>query len=351
MGLLIDAAFVAGFFAGWAAWLRNSGPWSEPDELQFTRTEDGWTLALSRWRPRAAARRSPVLLLHGLAASRETFDPDPRFSLARHLCGRGYDVWALELRGHGRSERPSLFGAHRYGWGFEHYLRRDLPAALAHLRAAAGGREPHWIGHSMGGILALAHLACGGAARSVTTIASSLDYSGSGSGFHKVTGLKPLFARLPLVPAGPLAFLSAPLALRFPSPIDRFFVEAENVDAEVYRRWLTRGVHTISAPVLAQLVSAFDPGGLRTSAGDQYQRALSRVKVPVLLLAGDRDRQCPPAAAAASYGALGAADKKLALFGPEHGHAGHYGHIDLVLGLRAAAEVYPHIDAWLDAHD
>jgi pimeloyl-ACP methyl ester carboxylesterase len=29
----------------------------------------------------------------------------------------------------------------------------------------------------------------------------------------------------------------------------------------------------------------------------------------------------------------------------------HYGHFDLLMGRRAHAEVFPHIDRWLDEHD
>jgi hypothetical protein len=39
------------------------------------------------------------------------------------------------------------------------------------------------------------------------------------------------------------------------------------------------------------------------------------------------------------------------VFGPEHGHADHYGHFDLLVGRNAVREVFPHIDRWLDEHD
>lgn len=34
-----------------------------------------------------------------------------------------------------------------------------------------------------------------------------------------------------------------------------------------------------------------------------------------------------------------------------HDHPYHYGHFDLLMGRRAHAEVFPHIDRWLDEHD
>jgi pimeloyl-ACP methyl ester carboxylesterase len=80
----------------------------------------------------------PVVLCHGLAAAGVQFAADAPF-----FAGHGYRVLVPNLRGHG----PSAKGA-------DYSLRRmalDLTELLDH----AGTGPVHWVGNSLGGILAL----------------------------------------------------------------------------------------------------------------------------------------------------------------------------------------------------
>ncbi|HEY0192580.1 MAG TPA: alpha/beta fold hydrolase, partial [Kofleriaceae bacterium] len=59
---------------------------------------DGIQLYGQRWRPRTGAPRGLVVIHHGLA------DHSDRYAgFAERLVGAGYAVWALDMRGHGRS--------------------------------------------------------------------------------------------------------------------------------------------------------------------------------------------------------------------------------------------------------
>ncbi len=308
-------------------------------ERADTVTRDGWRIALHRYRGRGKKRRYPVVCCHGLASNHIAFDVAPEASLARHLAQRGYDVFLLDLRGHGASERRG------FGWAFEHYVEQDLPAVLDAIGPA------HWIGHSMGGIVALAYLAGGGdQLASVVTVGSAIDYSGSPSGFHRLLPLRRLLALVPAIPVHSLARLSAPLVGRLPNPYEQFNVWPSNCDPLLFRRICQRGFHAVSSPVMAQLVTAMLPGGLQSLAGAPYVTRLSSVKTAVLALAGSRDAQCPPQAVAHTVGALPSC-AALRVFGREQGHQDHYGHFDLLIGRRAKIEVFPHIDKWLDAND
>ena len=325
------------------------------DELRFAHTDDRWRLALHRYRARGARRRHAVVCCHGLGANHLAFDVDPDASLARHLAGRGYEVLSLDLRGHGRSDRPSLFGGERrFGWAFDDYLTRDVPAAIHEAASVAGSDEVHWIGHSMGGLLLFAHLARGGSprVRSGIAVGSSLDYSISRSGFHGMLALERLLTLVPAVPIGLVGRAMAPLVGRWSSPFERFNVWPSNVDPRLWRRVSASGFHPVSAPVMAQLASAMRPGGLRSRDGSvRYLAGLGGATAPVLSIAGDRDAQCPPDAAKHTLDALGSSRKELAVFGPDHGHADHYGHFDLLMGRRVRDEVFPRIERWLDEHD
>jgi pimeloyl-ACP methyl ester carboxylesterase len=97
-------------------------------------------LHVRQWTPAEAAGppRSPILLVHGLASNARLWD-----GVAGALAAAGHGVTAVDLRGHGRSDKPST--------GYDH------PTMLADLRVvlrAIGGR-PLVVGQSWGGSLAL----------------------------------------------------------------------------------------------------------------------------------------------------------------------------------------------------
>src|SRR5579859_2534955 len=297
-------------------------------ETVHTVTDDGWRLALRRYEPAGGAkRRRPVVLCHGLGANHLAFDVAPDFSLARHLARRGYLTLSLDLRGHGDSERPTRRGPHRYGWAFDDYLLHDLPAAIALAKQLAGAGAVHWIGHSMGGILGYAHLARGGSRDlcSLVTVGSSLDYSGAPSGFHRIAPLRGLLRRIPAVPVDLLGRINAVFVGRFEGPFERFNVWPSNTDPEPWKRIARRGFHAVSPPVMEQLATAMQAGGLRSRDGSvAYMEGLRAATTPVLAIAGTRDPQCPPAAARRTIDAVGSPRHELRVFGREHGQADDY---------------------------
>jgi len=232
-------------------------------------------------------------------------------------------------------------------------LERDLPAALGHVRRETGAHRAHVIGHSMGGILLLARLAQGETdIRSAVAIGSSLDYSRSPSNYHALKRLRWLLGRLPFIPYGPCAKLLSPFSLRIPNPVDAFNVHFTNIDPGLYRRYLASGVDSVPTAVMAELSTAFYDGGLTLGAdGERLHPLLGRVTTPVLLVGGDRDEQCPPLAVRSTYEALGTPNKEMKILGPQAGQADHYGHMDLLMGKRAASEVFADLADWLTRHD
>jgi alpha-beta hydrolase superfamily lysophospholipase len=301
-------------------------------------TADGVRLALHRFQ---GGDRGAVIGCHGLAANRLAFDLDDG-SLARHLARAGFDVFLLELRGHGASERP------RTPWSFDTYAESDLPAAIAAVAAIHGPRIG-WVGHSMGGILALSYLASGGAGlAAAVTVGSALDYSGSASGFHRLLPLRNALRFLPMVPVDLVARRSAAFVGRWRSPYERFNVWSSNVDPVAWRKICEGGFHPVSPPVMSQLATAFQAGGLRSNDGARcYLEGLAQSRTPLLALAGSRDAQCPPEAVLRTSRAVGGAEALI--FGRDHGCADDYGHFDLLIGRRAAQEVFPRVEAWLAA--
>src|SRR5262249_17508511 len=92
------------------------------------------------WRP-AGAARGAVVIVHGLK------DHGGRYAAAaEELARRGFAVYALDLRGHGRSDGPPV----RVD-SFDDYLD-DLALFVGRVRER--GRPLFRFGHSMGGAIA-----------------------------------------------------------------------------------------------------------------------------------------------------------------------------------------------------
>ena len=329
---------------------------SRENEVHFVTTPDGWRIALSRYRQQGErCAQYPVLLCHGLGSSRFGFDLGAAPSLAMHLARDGFDVWSLELRGHGRSERPRIVSQRRFGWSFDDYLTSDLPAAIDRVKAVTGAQQLHVIGHSMGGMLLLCHSSLHGTdIRSLTALGASLDFSDSGSDFARLLKCKAFAQLLPAIPVGWLSFMLSPLTGRIRNPFEGFIMWFSNVAPVVTRHLYANTFCTVPLPVLLQLSTAFEAGGLRKCDSEvRYLDLTSHLSAPALLLVGDRDRQCPPAACARTYEHLSqhSGTHQMVTFGRDAGQADHYGHFDLLIGKRAEHEVFPTIEAWLVQHD
>jgi 3-oxoadipate enol-lactonase len=103
-------------------------------------TDDNVTLVYEDFGPRDGAR---VVLCHGLALSGEQL-----FADAEYFARRGYRVLVPDLRGHGRSGKPQTMT--RDAFTIQR-MAEDMVTVLDH----AGVGAVHWVGNSLGGIVAL----------------------------------------------------------------------------------------------------------------------------------------------------------------------------------------------------
>ena len=92
--------------------------------------------------------RGAVMLVHGFGQNRYTWHSTKR-SFVNYLASDGWDVFNVDLRGHGRSRR---FGSPRPRT-LDEYIREDLPAFAQEAMALSGERSFFLIGHSMGGLI------------------------------------------------------------------------------------------------------------------------------------------------------------------------------------------------------
>jgi len=113
-------------------------------EIRTFRATDGTRLFYAITGPRTGV---PIVLCHGLAANGRQFEAD-----ARYFAELGYRVIVPDIRGHGRSEFPT--GYRRTGFSIA-VMAQDMLALLDNAEAQA----VHWVGNSLGGIIALEMIA------------------------------------------------------------------------------------------------------------------------------------------------------------------------------------------------
>ena len=101
---------------------------------------DGTLLSYRAFGPAAG---QTVVLCHGLAAGSLQFIAD-----AQHFAEAGYRVLVPDLRGHGQSATPPVIGPDSFSIST---MADDMLAMLDH----AGAASVHWVGNSLGGIIAL----------------------------------------------------------------------------------------------------------------------------------------------------------------------------------------------------
>uniref|UniRef100_A0A0D9XA32 Lipase n=1 Tax=Leersia perrieri TaxID=77586 RepID=A0A0D9XA32_9ORYZ len=127
-------------------------------------TPDGYILGMQRI-PRGrrvtggGGGRQPVILQHGVLVDGMTWLlGSPEESLPYILADQGFDVWIANNRGTRWSRRHvSLDPSSRsyWNWSWDDLVVNDMPAIVDYV-CSHSGQKPHYVGHSMGTLVALA---------------------------------------------------------------------------------------------------------------------------------------------------------------------------------------------------
>ncbi len=350
--LLAGLAAAGAGAAALRGWYRHFDWVTTEDEHHVVETDDGWRLALYRYRPEpgVALQPYPVVCGHGLAGTHFIYDLGPDVSLARFLARAGFDVYTVDLRGRG-SSWPSGGPHPDLHWSFDDFVRHDLPAAVRKACEVAGAGAAFWLGQEMSGqaLYAAAVTGTAGQVRAGVTF-----------GAPAVT---PLTAAVPGVTSAPKvrrggrvpfragSRLAGPvLAYTRAGVLESSFRPAHTAP-EVTARYLRCGIPDESTLLVDQFTDWVDGGVMATLNGTiRYSELLGDVRLPLLLVVGAADRQRPPEAVHGTYEALGSADKTLFVAGLASGCAADFGHDDLLAGRSAATDVFPRVADWLAAH-
>jgi predicted alpha/beta hydrolase len=233
----------------------------EPEKV-IVDVDDSVRLTVARYRPEGAVG-PVVLLVPAMGATARFYD---RF--ARELSGNGITVAVLDLRGQGDSEPPP---GRTSKYGYRELVQRDLPAAVAAVRIVAPGKPLFILGHSMGGQLALLHLAWRNPG------VNGLILVASGSMFFRAFGWG---RRLRYLVGSQLAVAVTALVGFWPG--DRIGFGGRQPRG-VMRDWAWQ----VRTGRLAVRGDPFD-----------YERALRELRTPVLAVTVEGDHLAPPTAVA-----------------------------------------------------
>lgn len=323
-------------------------------ELHRARTRDGWDIALYRYpAPAGSTRQYPVLLCHGLGSNRNNLDYPGRLSLAKYLNEQGFDCWVVELRGAGKSRRAGLVRK-TYDYSFDDYIGHDLPAALKYIARTVGHRGVHWVGHSMGGMLAypLLETTDPDLVRSATTIGSPAMVLASDPIIDRLLQFSWLLKIVPFLPQGTLGKLASPLAGLARPLGHRIVWTSANMDAATLRVMARHGIDDLASPLVFQYGVWYREKDFHNHYETlSYQEILHRITTPILFVAGTGDGLTPPRDIRLIYDRVSSPKKQFLEVGVATGFSADYGHVDLVLGRRAPDEVFPRIRDWVIEND
>ncbi len=322
----------------------------------WAHTQDGWKLALYHKSPEnMGSPMGPVLLVHGLGANRYNMDaPVHEINFAEYLRARGHDVWVAELRGAGRSRYIGKFWKKRKAYNFNDIVFQDVPALIHKVLEETGASQVHWVGHSLGGMLAYASMINGRSDlfKSVVTVGSP----GISASQHPLLdvlfplrGILKLKKWAPYRPASLVGKLFPRITKRIACPAlaNHSLMDHKDVSALV-----SVALSPVSTKLVQQFADWYSLSKEQSDAGHQgdYWKNLDKIDRPTMFVAGAADKLVPVENVEEVYNCIQTEDKKLLVCSKENGFAGDYGHIDLLLARSARYEIYPEIASWIESH-
>lgn len=261
----------------------------------------GLRIFMRSWRPDAAPR-GVVAICHGVNSHSGQF-----FWAAEQFVAAGLAVYALDLRGRGKSEGERFYVEHI----------RDYVGDLAQLISIAKSREHglpvYLLGHSAGG---------------VTSCIYTLDHQ------EELAGLIcESFAFQVPAPDVALAVIKGVSHLAPHAHV----LKLKNEDFSRDPAW----VASMNAdPLIAGEVQPSATVAALVRADERLKTEFGRITLPVLILHGTADKATKPAGSQLFFDTAGSADKTLKLYD---------GHFHDLLNDFGKEEVMADIQAWIDA--
>lgn len=303
----------------------------------------GWKLEFKQCRPprRPSARRNPIAIIPGYGMNSFIFGIHPRgLSMEDYLTEHGFEVWSLNFRGQGGTQRD---GGHRR-FGLRELGIDDLGTALHYISRHSKSRtgKVDLIGCSLGGTLAFIHAAVvpNNKIGSIVAMGAPLRWEA----IHPF--LRPLFywprlvGLIPIPQTRLILRLLAPCLLR--SPLLRLYVHREIVDL----RNLDVLMETVEDPVrfINREIAVWIRNKDLMVDGKNVTQEFRKSKNPLLCVVANSDGIVPPMTALSAEETSGAKIKETLVVGTDRLR---FAHADLFISNYSHDMVFKPIAEWL----
>jgi predicted alpha/beta hydrolase len=269
---------------------------------------------------------APVFMVHGSIENGGIFYSASGKGLAPWLASRGFDVFVADLRGRGKS-KPRVDASAT--WGLREILEQDFPAMLQEIVKLRGAVPQHWVGHSWGGVLALAFLGRWQAPAPVASL----------SFFGTKRRIGTWNMRKMLMVDGAWSSMGEALTRLYGYlPAQKWGMGSDDESARSYRethRWVV------------------EKQWLDPEDGFDYGKALKQQALPpALYLTGADDKVLGNAIDVHRLMLETGVDQEnqLIVAGKAAGFKHNYGHVNLLTHPDAPEDVFPQLEDWLRQH-
>lgn len=245
-----------------------------PNEETF-QGQDGFKIFFRSWHP-ATPARAVVVICHGLNSHGGQYA-----WVAQQFAGKGLAVYAIDLRGRGRSE-----GERFYVDALDDYAR-DVKQLIAIAKEREPGLPVYLLGHSAGGVVSCIY-ALDNQSEIAGLICESFAFRVPAPGFAlaAIKALSQFAPRLPVLKLKNKDFSRDPQAVL-------------NLDSDPLTANETQPAKTVAALV---------------RAGERLEKEFPRMTLPVLIMHGTKDKATLPQGSQFFYDTGGARDKTLKLY-------------------------------------
>ena len=207
----------------------------------------------------------------------------------------------------------------------------------------------------MGGLLVLAYLARHDNPRiaSAVTVGSPADFTKiRNKAFRVLLNFRGLLDYLPVSPLPFLGRFVIPVAHSLSAYMAGPFYPP-NIEPAVARKLIALTSQLITSNRIWLNFGMFLASGrFAPKNGKSYLEDLPKSNIPIFSVGGSKDMMAPPeSVVAACETGEQTGERKRLIIGKDAGCVEDYGHMDLLLGIRAEYEVFPHVLNWLDDHD
>lgn len=242
----------------------------------WMKSDDGLSLFTQQWcveSPKAA-----VVIVHGVAEYSRRY-----LHVANFLNEHGFNAYAIDHRGHGRSE-----GKRVYVENFREYLR-DLDKYLNYVRSQEGQRPLFLLGHSMGG--------------AISTLYSIRNHP-------RIDGL---------ILSGPALMLGediSPLLIKLSGLLGRFlpYLPVQKLDHRLISRDPGVVANYAADPLVYHKMYKARFGDAFVRAVQEIQEHMEDLSLPLLLMHGTDDKLADPSGSQELYTRAHSPDKTLKLY-------------------------------------